>query len=127
MERSIRGLTPDSSQFNMRLLQHKKTMHKLKLIEIGDAVGAIFPKELLAQMRLKKGDAVYVTETPDGLRITAYSPALEEQMRMGQKILKERYAVLRDLQSAEPAPEEELAAGRAFMHDFNDTFNKLAK
>ena len=72
-------------------------MHMLKLTQIGNSVGAIFPKELLAQMRLKKGDDFYVTETPDGLRITTHNPEFEEQMRLGREIMKERRAVLREL------------------------------
>lgn len=72
-------------------------MHTLKLTQIGNSVGAIFPKDLLAQMRLEKGDDFYVTETPDGLRITAYNPEFEEQMRLGREIMKERRAVLREL------------------------------
>ena len=72
-------------------------MHVLKLTQIGNSVGAIFPKELLAQMRLEKGDEFYVTETPDGLRITPHNPEFEEQMRIGREIMKERRAVLREL------------------------------
>ena len=102
-------------------------MHKLKLIEVGDSIGVVFPKELLAQMGLNIGDAVYVTESPDGMDITTHNPEFEAQVRIGQEIPKERRAVLRALQSAQATPEQELAAGRAFMHDFNDTFNKLAK
>jgi putative addiction module antidote len=72
-------------------------MHTLKLTQIGNSVGAIFPKEMLAQLRLEKGDEFYVTETPDGLRITAHNPEFEEQMRIGRDIMKERRAVLREL------------------------------
>ena len=72
-------------------------MHTLKLTQIGNSVGAIFPKELLAQMRLEKGDEFYVTDTPDGLRITVHNPDFEEQMRVGREIMKERRAVLREL------------------------------
>ena len=72
-------------------------MHVLKLTQIGNSVGAIFPKDLLTQMRLEKGDDFYVTETPDGLRITSHNPEFEEQMRMGREIMKERRAVLREL------------------------------
>lgn len=72
-------------------------MHTLKLTQIGNSVGAIFPKELLAQMRLEKGDEFYVTDTPDGLRITVNDPEFEEQMRIGREIMKERRAVLREL------------------------------
>jgi putative addiction module antidote len=72
-------------------------MHTLKLTQIGNSVGAIFPKELLAQMRLEKGDEFYVTETPDGLRITLHDTEFEEQMRIGREIMKERRSVLREL------------------------------
>ena len=72
-------------------------MHMLKLTQIGNSVGAVFPKDLLAQMRLEKGDDFYVTETPDGMRITAHNPEFEEQMRIGREIMKERRAVLREL------------------------------
>lgn len=72
-------------------------MHTLKLTQIGNSVGAIFPKDLLSQMRLEKGDDFYVPQTPDGLRITAHNPEFEEQMRLGREIMKERRAVLREL------------------------------
>ena len=72
-------------------------MHTLKLTQIGNSVGAIFPKELLSRMRLEKGDEFYVTDTPDGLRITVHNPEFEEQMRLGREIMKERRAVLREL------------------------------
>jgi putative addiction module antidote len=72
-------------------------MHTLKLTQIGNSVGAIFPKEMLAQLRLGKGDEFYVTETPDGLRITAHNPEFAEQMRLGRDIMKERRAALREL------------------------------
>ena len=60
-------------------------------------MGAIFLKELLAQMRLEKGDEFFVTDTPDGLRITTHNPEFEEQMRLSREIMKERRAVLREL------------------------------
>ena len=72
-------------------------MHTLKLTQIGNSVGAIFPKDLLAQMRLEKGKDFYVTETPDGLRITTHNPEFEKQMRLGREIMKERRDVLREL------------------------------
>ena len=43
-------------------------MHTLKLTQIGNSVGAIFPKELLTRLDLTKGDELYVTDSPDGLR-----------------------------------------------------------
>jgi putative addiction module antidote len=72
-------------------------MHTLKLIQIGNSLGVIFPPKLLAELQLKKGDEVYITETPDGLRITSLNPEVAEQMRLARGITKERRDVLREL------------------------------
>jgi putative addiction module antidote len=72
-------------------------MHTLKLTQIGNSVGVILPKEILARLKVEKGDSIFVTETPEGLAITAHDPAFEEQMRAAQKIMKKRRNVLREL------------------------------
>ena len=74
-------------------------MHALKLTQIGNSVGLILPKDVLARLKLEKGDTVFVTETPNGVAVTPYDPGLEGQIE----------------------------AGRAFMRDFRDTFHELAK
>lgn len=74
-------------------------MHTLKLTQIGNSIGVILPREALARLKLGKGESVFMTETPQGYTLTPYDPALDEQ----------------------------IAAGRAFMHDFRDTFHQLAK
>lgn len=72
-------------------------MYTLKLTQIGNSVGAVFPKELLAQLKLDKGDTFYVTESPDGLRITPNDPVFEAQMRLAREVMKERRNVLHEL------------------------------
>ncbi len=72
-------------------------MHMLKLTQIGNSVGAVFPRELLAKLNIEKGDSLFVTDTPDGMRITAHDPDFEEQMRIGRQIMRERRDVLREL------------------------------
>ena len=72
-------------------------MYTLKLTQIGNSVGAIFPKELLVRLQLKKGDELYVTETTDGLRITTHNPEFEAQMRVARATMEERRAVLHEL------------------------------
>ncbi|MCX7276644.1 MAG: AbrB/MazE/SpoVT family DNA-binding domain-containing protein [Burkholderiales bacterium] len=74
-------------------------MHALKLTQIGNSIGVILPKEALARLKLGKGASIFLTETPEGYTLTPYDPALEEQIQ----------------------------AGRAFMSDFRDTFHQLAK
>lgn len=74
-------------------------MFTLKLTQIGNSVGVVLPKEMLARMKLEKGQSVYVTETPEGFVLTPYDPALVEQVE----------------------------AGREFMRQYRDTFHQLAK
>ena len=49
---------------------------KLRITTVGNSAGVILPKELLARLRLEKGDELYVVETPDGFRLSAYDPTL---------------------------------------------------
>ena len=72
-------------------------MHSLKLIQIGNSVGAVFPKDLLAKMNLEKGDELYVTDSPDGFRITTHNAVFEAQMTLARDIMKKRRNVLREL------------------------------
>ncbi len=72
-------------------------MHALKLTQIGNSVGVILPKEVLAAMKLEKGDTVFLTESPDGYRVTAMDPGFEQQMSLAEEIMKRRRHVLREL------------------------------
>ncbi|ACB33845.1 addiction module antidote [Leptothrix cholodnii SP-6] len=72
-------------------------MHALKLTQIGNSVGVILPKEVLARLKLEKGDTVYITDGPDGMRLTPHDPAFEAQMKAAREIMKERRAVLHEL------------------------------
>ncbi|MBE0550031.1 MAG: AbrB/MazE/SpoVT family DNA-binding domain-containing protein [Rubrivivax sp.] len=72
-------------------------MTTLKLTQIGNSVGVILPKEILARLKLEKGDAVFVTETPDGVALTPYDPVFEGQMAAARRIMKKRRDVLREL------------------------------
>jgi putative addiction module antidote len=74
-------------------------METLKLTQIGNSVGVILPKEILARLKVEKGDTLFVTETPGGLRLTPFDPSIDEQV----------------------------AEGREFMREFRDTFRQLAK
>ena len=72
-------------------------MTKLKLTAIGNSAGVVLPKDVLARLKLDKGDTVYLTESPDGYRLTPYNPEFEQQMDTARKIMKRRRAVLREL------------------------------
>jgi putative addiction module antidote len=72
-------------------------MFSLKLTRIGNSLGLILPKQVLARLKLAKGDEIFITEAPDGYRITPHNPAFEAQMKAARKIMKRRRAVLREL------------------------------
>jgi putative addiction module antidote len=74
-------------------------MAALKLTQIGNSVGVILPKEILARLKLEKGDTLFVTDTPGGISLTPYDVSVDEQLR----------------------------AGREFMREYRDTFHQLAK
>lgn len=68
---------------------------KLKITTIGNSAGVILPKELMARLRVDKGDELYAVETPDGIRLTTYDPALAAQMEVAEKIMREDRELLR--------------------------------
>jgi putative addiction module antidote len=72
-------------------------MLALKLTTIGNSLGVVLPRDALAHLKLGKGDTVYLTETPDGYRLTPYSPEFEKQMTTARAIMKKRRAALREL------------------------------
>ena len=72
-------------------------MSALKLTQIGNSVGLILPKEMLAKLGVAKGDTLYAVETDGGIRLTTSDPEFEAQMEVARDIMKRRRAVLREL------------------------------
>ena len=72
-------------------------MVELKLRRIGNSTGFVLPKEVTAKLGLEEGDAVYLTESTDGFRLTPYDPEFEAQMTAARKIMKKRRNALREL------------------------------
>lgn len=70
---------------------------KLKITAIGNSAGVILPRELLARLRLEKGDELFALETPDGLRLTTYDPTLAKQMEVAEEVMHKDRNVLRKL------------------------------
>jgi putative addiction module antidote len=72
-------------------------MISLKLMQIGNSVGFVLPKEAATRLRVDKGDVLFLTESPDGYRVTPYNPEFEKQMQAAERIMKKRRNVLRVL------------------------------
>jgi len=71
----------------------------LKLTAVGTSTGVVIPKEMLNRMKVERGDALHVIETPEGYLLTPYDPKIAAQVE----------------------------AGREFMKEYRDTFKALAK
>jgi len=73
-------------------------MITVKITTVGASAGIILSKEALALMKVRKGDNLFLTETPDGgFRLTPYNPEFERQMRLAEDILHEDREILRQL------------------------------
>ncbi len=72
-------------------------MTTLKLTQIGNSVGVILPKEMLARMKLEKGDTVFVTDAAGGITLTPYDANFETQMTAARSAMKKRRQALREL------------------------------
>lgn len=72
-------------------------MTALKLRKIGNSVGVVLPQDVLARMHLADGDTLFLTEAPDGYRVTPYDPDFEKQMTTARRIMNKRRNVLREL------------------------------
>jgi putative addiction module antidote len=69
----------------------------LKITKIGNSAGVILPRELLARLRANVGDALFVSEAPDGIRITASDPDFAAKMEAAEAIMREDRDILRVL------------------------------
>ena len=69
----------------------------LKLTAMGNSIGAVFSKQALARLKVGKGDTLFLTESPDGYRLTPYNPDFEAQMNAARAIMKKRRSALREL------------------------------
>lgn len=72
-------------------------MTQVKITSVGNSAGIVLPKELLEKMRVSKGDTLTVTETPDGIQLSAYDPEFQRQMELAEGIMREDRDVLRKL------------------------------
>jgi len=70
---------------------------ELKLRKVGNSVAMIVPKNVRQKMGVKEGDVVYLTETPDGYRISPYDPEFSKQMELAREIQAKHRDALHEL------------------------------
>lgn len=72
-------------------------MRAIKLTTVGNSTGIVLPKEALARLKVKKGDSLFLVETPNGYELTPYDPEFASQMDAAEKGLREYRNALREL------------------------------
>ena len=73
-------------------------MTTLKIRKVGNSLGTILPAELLSELKVKEGDALYVVKDPaGGVRLTAYDPDLEAAMKAGDSVMRRYRNAMREL------------------------------
>ena len=70
---------------------------KLEIKKIGNSTGLILPKELLTRLGLQQGDAVVVTETPEGFKVTRGDETFEKGLEIARKAMKTYHNTLKEL------------------------------
>jgi putative addiction module antidote len=70
---------------------------QFKLIAIGNSVGVILPKEVLARLGVGKGDVLTAVETANGIELRLSDPVFEQQMAAAEKVMARYRNALREL------------------------------
>ena len=65
-------------------------MVKLKVCKLGDSLGVVLPEEVVHRLQISDGELLFLTEAPDGYRLTSYDPAFENKTAKAEDII-DRY------------------------------------
>jgi putative addiction module antidote len=68
-----------------------------KVVAIGNSSGVILPKETMARLNIERGDTLYLTEGPEGIRLMRFDPEFAKQMEVAREIMRENKDVLQRL------------------------------
>jgi putative addiction module antidote len=69
----------------------------VKVTTVGNSVGIVLPKEILARLNIQKGDTLYVTETPDGVQLTPYRADFDKTMQVALDVMRRYRDTLKKL------------------------------
>jgi putative addiction module antidote len=71
---------------------------ELKLRKVGNSVGVVLPKEVLAHLDVAEGDTLCLTEAADGsIRVAAANAEFTRQMEASGDVIKRYRNTLREL------------------------------
>jgi putative addiction module antidote len=72
-------------------------MDPIKVRKVGNSLGIVLSKEVAARLRVENGDELYVSETANGIQLSAYDPKFASQMDVAKSVMKKRRNLLHKL------------------------------
>lgn len=72
-------------------------MHKLLVRKVGNSLGVILPADAARNLRVVDGDSLFLTESSDGYRLSAFDPDFERKMKVAATGMKRYRNALREL------------------------------
>lgn len=62
-------------------------MLELKVRKIGNSLGVVLPKKVLAHLRADEGARLFLVEAPNGVYLTPYDPGFKKKMKKAEEII----------------------------------------
>lgn len=72
-------------------------MQTIKVIQIGDGIGVVFPNAIARKLKLRAGDTLTAVERLEGVLLSTFEPEALRQLEIGRKIMREHRDVLAEL------------------------------
>ena len=70
---------------------------KIKVTTVGNSVGVVLPKEVLARLKIEKGDSLTLIETANGIELMPYDAEFDADMEAARKVMRKYRNTLREL------------------------------
>jgi putative addiction module antidote len=70
---------------------------QLKVRKVGNSLGLVLPKEVLARLKVEEGDTMTLTEAQDGVRLTASNPQFAKSIAVFESLNRRYRNALREL------------------------------
>jgi len=72
-------------------------MVRLTVRKVGNSLGVTLPAQAAQALHVREGDVLYLTESPDGFRLTPYDPDFQKTMETAERFMSRYRNALRDL------------------------------
>jgi putative addiction module antidote len=59
-----------------------------RVVAIGNSVGVILPREMLALLNVQAGDTLYITETPAGLQLSPWAEGFDVKTEVAGSVIR---------------------------------------